>query len=538
MWANHCDWIETYSSTYGKDQFLSLPFLKRRKRMKQSRILRSLLACVLFTSALWGQPQPQLITVDAAAPSAPFPHFWEQMFGSGRAILSLRYTYQSDLRAVKDVTNFQYVRFHGILLDEVGVYDEDKQGNPRYNFTYVDQIYDGLLRNGIRPFVEISFMPKALASQLDYQGFWYKPIVSPPKDYVRWDDLITQFTRHLVDRYGIDEVSQWYFEVWNEPNIGFWTGKPAQETYFQLYDHTAKDIKTVSLRLRVGGPSTAQAAWIREFIAHTVAEKIAVDFISSHIYGMDQASKVFGSGVTIPEEEMVYRGTKKMYEDIRASARPELPLIVSEFSGGRVPTGNRDTLYMGPWIANAVRECDGLTNMMSFWPFSDVFEEHGVARSPFPVRPLQEGRGLIAPDGIPKPSYVAFALLHQLGDERISEPGDDVIVTKRKDGVLEIALWNLVDPGDAGASRRIRLEFRHIPPHSQAVVYRLDKTHEDTLDAYRAMGSPIYPTHAQVEELWRIAKILPAQRTFTQENALTLDVPPEGLAIVEVKESR
>ena len=138
------------------------------------------------------------------------------------------------------------MRFHAIFHDEVGVYDEDKQGNPVYNFSYVDQIYDGLLANGVQPFVELSFMPYKLAARPDLQAFWYKPNVSPPKDYAKWDDMITQFAKHLVDRYGIDEVSQWYFEVWNEPNLDFWTGTPRQQTYFELYDHTARDIKAVS----------------------------------------------------------------------------------------------------------------------------------------------------------------------------------------------------------------------------------------------------------------------------------------------------
>lgn len=500
--------------------------------MKQSKMLHPLLVCFLFVFPLLGQTQPQLITVDATAPSAPFPHFWEKMFGSGRAILSLRYTYQSDLRAVKGVTDFQYVRFHGILLDEVGVYDEDKQGNPRYNFTYVDQVYDGLLQDGVLPYVEISFMPKKLAAELDYHGFWYKPIVSPPKDYAKWDDLITQFTRHLVDRYGINEVAQWYFEVWNEPNIRFWTGQPKQETYFELYDHTARDIKAVDPRLRVGGPSTAQAAWIDAFIAHTVKNNVPVDFISSHIYGYDKPQNVFGTEEVIPEGEMVYRGTKKMHDEIKASARPDLPLIVSEFSSLNPKSGARDSLYMGPWLANVVRQCDGLSEMMSFWPFSDVFEEHGVSEGPF------RGVGLIAMDGIPVPSYVAFALLHRLGHRRISEPGDDVIVTKRRDGTLVLALWNSVNLGDSGTTRQIRLAFRHLPSHSQVVVYRLDTTHGDTLDAYRAMGSPRYPTYTQVKRLRQVAKILPAERTVTQKDALTLDVPPQGLAIVEVKDPR
>src|SRR5271167_1786543 len=201
------------------------------------------------------------VVIDASAPAHPFPHFWEQMFGSGRAILTLRDSYRHDLRDVKQITGFEYVRFHAVFHDEVGIYDEDSQGHPLYNFTYVDQIYDGLLANGVRPFVELSFMPKKLAARDILHPFWYKPNVSPPKDWNEWDDLISQFARHLVVRYGIDEVALWYFEVWNEPNLDFWAGDPKQATYWQLYDHTVRAIKSVDSHLRVGGPSTAQAAW-------------------------------------------------------------------------------------------------------------------------------------------------------------------------------------------------------------------------------------------------------------------------------------
>jgi len=113
------------------------------------------------------------------------------------------------------------------------------------------------LKNGVRPFVEISFMPKKLALRQDVHPFWYKQIVSPPKDYTKWDDLMRAFAQHLVDRYGVDEVAQWYFEVWNEPNIDFWTGDPKQATYFELHDHTARALKSVNSRLRVGGPATS-----------------------------------------------------------------------------------------------------------------------------------------------------------------------------------------------------------------------------------------------------------------------------------------
>ena len=235
------------------------------------------------------------VTVNASAPAHPFPHFWEQMFGSGHAILALRESYLSDLRAVKQVTDFHYVRFHAILDDEVGVYKLDEHGNPIYNFAYVDQIYDNLLKNHVRPLVEISFMPKQLAfNPDDLQAFWYKPNVSPPKSWDAWDGLMTHFAQHLVDRYGIDEVSQWYFEVWNEPNIDFWGGIPRQESYFELYAHTAHDLKMVSPRLRVGGPATAAASWVPAFLQYMAQNHVPVDFVSTHGYADDTTANLFG----------------------------------------------------------------------------------------------------------------------------------------------------------------------------------------------------------------------------------------------------
>src|ERR1017187_6713234 len=234
-------------------------------------------------------PRTETIEVDPSAPSHPFPHYWERMFGSGRAILSLRESYRRDLREVKQATDFEYIRFHAILDDEVGLYSENAGGNPIYNFSYVDQIYDGLLQNGVRPFVELSFMPRKLAAQQAVHPFWYALIVSPPKDWNRWGDLVSHFAQHLVDRYGIGEVSQWYFEVWNEPNLDFWAGDPKEQTYYELYDVTAQALKTVNPRLRVGGPATAQAAWVDRFVRHAAEKHIPLDFVSTHVYGNDSA---------------------------------------------------------------------------------------------------------------------------------------------------------------------------------------------------------------------------------------------------------
>src|SRR6185437_14375219 len=166
----------------------------------------------------------------------------------------------------------------------------------------------------------------------DYHPFWYHPIVSPPADYSKWNNLIKAFAQHLIDRYGIEEVSSWYFEVWNEPNIDFWTGRPAQETYFELYDNTARSLNAVSSRLRVGGPATAQAAWVDAMIAHAVKEHVPLDFVSTHVYGNDTAMDVFGHDEPIPPHQMVGPAVDKVHRQILASARPDIPLIWSEFN--------------------------------------------------------------------------------------------------------------------------------------------------------------------------------------------------------------
>jgi xylan 1,4-beta-xylosidase len=283
--------------------------------------LRILLLLGLLAALTVAQAQER-ITIDASAPAHPLPHFWERMFGSGRAVLSLRDSYRQDLRLVKSVTSFGYVRFHGILLDELGVYDEDASGQPIYNFSYVDQIYDGLLANGVRPFVELSFMPKKLAAQPLLHSFWYKQNISPPKDYARWDGLISALAMHLIERYGIAEVSQWYFEVWNEPNLDFWGGVPRQSSYWELYDHTARALKAVDSRLRVGGPATAQAAWVPDFIQHGADAKVPIDFVSTHVYGDDTAKDVFGTDEHIGRDQMVCRAVRKVHDQIKASAQP------------------------------------------------------------------------------------------------------------------------------------------------------------------------------------------------------------------------
>lgn len=485
-------------------------------------------ATVLLTVQC-GQAQ-QKVEIDAQAPTAPFPHYWEQMFGSGRAILSLRESYREDIRAVKQVADFHYVRFHAIFHDELGVYSEDEHGNPVYNFSYVDQVYDGLLKNGVKPFVEISFMPKKLAFNPDaLHPFWYKQNVSPPKSMELWDDLVKHFVQHLVDRYGIEEVSAWYFEVWNEPNIDFWNGIPRQTSYFDLYSHTARDVKSVSSRLRVGGPATAAASWISDFLKFMAENRVPVDFVSTHGYADDTVENLFGTKEDIPMDERVCRAAAKVDGEIKSSSKPELPLIWSEWNVQGM-MGSRDTTFVGPALANTIRQCDGLVNMLSFWTFSDVFEEGGPIAKPF------DGMfGLRAKGGINKPSYYAYGLLHQLGSERLANASKNVIVTRTAKGGLAIAAWNLVDPGSHGDTQVINFDFHHLSPDAHVSIQQVDADHGNVLKEYAAMGEPLDPTPAQVEQLNRETALPAAEDIRLQDGKLSLSLTPNELVLIEIQ---
>jgi xylan 1,4-beta-xylosidase len=521
----------------------------------QPRTLRffSFAAALVLTIGGFNLHAQESIQIDAHAPTTPFPHFWEQTFGSGRAILALRASYREDLHMVKQATDFKSVRFHGILDDEVGLYDPDRETkNPGltaqaandasvYNFFYIDEIYDGLLAEHVRPYVELSFMPKKMAADPNLtQSFFYHPNTSPPKDYQAWDAMIKALASHLVARYGIDEVSTWKFEVWNEPNLDFWGGNPRQQTYFELYDHTARDLKSVSPRLQVGGPATAQAAWVTPFLAHVHDNNVPVDFVSTHVYGNDTAENVMQNNEDIPRETMVYRAVKMVHEQILASPFPKIPLIFSEYNASYSNEPNvTDSIFMGPWLANNIRLCDGLTESMAYWAFSDVFEEQGVVRTPF-----YGGFGLVAAEHIPKPSLNVFRALHQLGDQRIAVTSDSALATKTSDGKLAIALWDYAPPtgigsdytmptGPAGAPKTFDLSLAHVAANAAVEVLRIDEDHGNVLKAYDAMGRPPGDlTAAQVHQLRAAGAMAPAEHLHLHDGKLQLTVPAHGLAVV------
>jgi xylan 1,4-beta-xylosidase len=478
--------------------------------------------------------------VDAKASATAFPHFWEQMFGSGRAVLALRDNYRQDLSAVHKATGFSYVRFHGIFDDDVGLFQRDKDGKTSYNFSYVDQIYDGLLERGVKPFVELSFMPQEMSSDPKaLQAFWYHPNIAPPKDYAQWNGMIGAFAKHLIERYGIEEVSSWYFEVWNEPN-GFWAGLPIQSTYFTLYDNTARALKAVDPRLRIGGPATAQGAMVTAFLDHTHTDRVPVDFVSTHVYGDDTAQNVFHTEENIPRSDMVCRTVDKVHKEVLASPYPKLPFIMSEFNASYSNLPNvTDTVFMGPWIANTIAQCAGKVDLMSYWAFSDVFEEQGVVQTPF-----YGGFGLIAADRIPKPAYNAFEMLHRLGDKQLAVNSKTALVTRREDGTLVMALWNYAPPlGDSasytpgkptGNNKHFSIDVSSLAATTHATLWRLDQDHGNVVATYDSMGRPAFPSREQIAKLREASKLGAPEQLIVHGGKFSVDIPPQGLVVLEL----
>jgi xylan 1,4-beta-xylosidase len=282
--------------------------------------------------------------------------------------------------------------------------------------------------------------------------------------------------------------------------------------------------------LRVCGPATAQAAWADAFIQHVVSANVPADFVSTHVYGNDRAQDVFGTNEFIPRDKMVCRAVKKVHDQIKASARPSLPLIWSEFNASYANEPDiTDAVFMAPWLADTIRQCDGLVDIMSYWTFSDVFEEQGVVKQPF-----YGGFGLVANGGLPKPSYNAFKILHLLGDRRLAASSDSALVTA-KGGLPVLAAWNLVLPGAQSSSKTVTFQFAGLRGSHSVLIYRVDAAHGSLLKAYQQMGSPRYPTQSQIEALRKAAELPAPEQRAISGNQLIVDLPAQSLAVIEVK---
>ena len=382
----------------------------------------------------------RIIKVDYNKSVGKMNTMFKECVGAGRANEGLRADWQQQLALVKKECDFKYIRMHGLLTDDMAVYTEDNKGNPQYNYQYVDALYDFLLSINVKPFVELGFMPSRLASG-NQTIFWWKGNVTPPKDYKKWEDLIRNLTQHFTERYGAEEVKTWYFEVWNEPNLtpGFWTGTQAE--YFKLYDYAARGIKSVNPAYKVGGPGTAGAAWESEMIDFCEKNKVPIDFISTHSYGVGQGFlDEFGqSGTVLSKDNYAVSGdVLQSRKEIAASTKPNLELHYTEWSSSYTPADPfHDSYHSAAYILQKLKQVGNAANSMSYWVFTDIFEEPGPRFTPF-----HGGFGLLNTQGIKKPAYFSYSFLNKLGETELQNTDTSSWATKNAKGDVQVLLWD------------------------------------------------------------------------------------------------
>jgi xylan 1,4-beta-xylosidase len=467
-----------------------------------------------------------------AEATTPLPHFWEHTVGSDHAPMALRADWQRQLERCHNELGFQFVRFHGLLSDDMGtlVWQNNKL---LFSFFNADQFCDFLLSIGMKPFVELSFMPTAIASG-NRTVFNYQGNVTPPRDYRQWATLINNLVSHWVDRYGVAEVREWFFEVWNEPNLkAFWAG--SQRDYFKLYRYTAEAIQKVDASLRVGGPATARSEWIEEFVDFCDRNRVSLDFISTHHYPTD----AFGSPEDDTELQLFksQRGImREVAQDTRRRARGR-PVYYTEWNSSSNP---RDPLHDEPYAAafavSTILEARGLVAGYGFWTFTDIFEENY-----FPSVPFHGGFGLLNLHGIPKPTYRAFELLHNIGTEQwlvdgLHETVDCSVI--RKDSAVTVLLTNHTTPGHSIETENIEIRLDNIPEPSEAHIQRIDAEHANPKALWEDMGQPEYLTRQDVEKLQEASCLVKEiQRTGYKDGAvfLKVDLPPHAVAAITME---
>ncbi len=455
-----------------------------------------------------GRALAQTIDIDLRRPPVPRSPVPQFSVGSDRAMIFLRSEHQRDLKALQAVAKFRYLRCHGLFNEEMKIVTRGADGSLSFDWTNVDAFIDQLKDAGLRPFVELGFMPEALASGTK-TIFWWKGNVTPPKSQDEWAQLVQAFLRHQMAKRGRNEVRKWYFEVWNEPNLdGFWTG--GKEGYLQLYATTARALKTVDPKLRVGGPATAGMGWIPDLLAYCKNNNVPIDFIASHSYAategfLDERGRGGTTLVTTPGT--LFDEFSRARRDIKNSAFPKLPLFITEWGPSYSPADPiHDSYVCAPFILEKVRQCEGVVDGLSYWAFSDQFEESGPRHEPF-----HGGFGLMNMDGLRKPAFFAYQFLGALYDTEIPVDTPRVIVTKRGPRV-RVLVWDYSPPQadapnnpfythDLPASGRpnATLSFTGL----RRGTYRVTRTgtgwrRNDVYGEYLAMGKPAVPGSAHL----------------------------------------
>ena len=486
------------------------------------------------------------VRIDVARAAAPIDRAFDLSVGSDFPGTLIRDDSQAQLKTTVDELGFRYIRFHDLFHDVLGTVRK-VDGKIVYDWTKIDTLYDALLAKNIRPFVELGFTPDAMKTS-DQTLFYWKGNTSHP-DPLLWRGLIDAYIRHIRERYGVEEVRRWYFEVWNEPNLdGFWE-KADRQAYFDLYANTARTIKAIDPALRVGGPSTAGAAWVPELLDFVDRNRVPIDFVTTHTYGVDggfldeegkQDTKLSAS------PDAIVGDVRRVRAQIEATRYAGLPLFFTEWSTSYTPRDFvHDSYISAPYILTKLKQTQGVAQGMSYWTYTDLFEEPGP-----PPTPFHGGFGLMNREGIRKPAWFAYKYLHALKGLTVPVTDDHVMATVDGRKIAAVA-WDWQQPVQkvsnkpfytrqvpATASKPLALRFAHL----SAGAYRLQvrKTgyrRNDPLSAYIDMGMPKALDAQQLTALQRATADQPEQDRLVQVTAagtLAVNVPMRSNDIVLV----
>ncbi|HVC47228.1 MAG TPA: hypothetical protein VND90_08260 [Terracidiphilus sp.] len=509
--------------------------------------LMMMAVAVLLVPACAQVPARRVIVANMHDTSGPVDRFFDLSVGSDYPGTLIRDDSQAQLQMVTDELGFRYIRFHAIFHDVLGTVREDN-GKTVYNWTKIDQLYDDLLARHIKPFVELGFTPEAMKTS-DNSIFYWHGNTSHPKP-AEWSALVAAFARHIEQRYGQAEVRTWYFEVWNEPNLsGFWEGGD-QKAYFALYDLTARTIKAVDPKLRVGGPATAGAAWVPEFLEHVNKSDAPIDFVSTHTYGvtggfLDENGK---SDVKLdPSPDAIVGDVRKVRAQISASPFPHLPLYFTEWSTSYTPADPvHDSYISAAYILSKLKACEGLVQGMSYWTYSDLFEEPGP-----PSRAFYGGFGLVTRDGIRKPAFFAYKYLHALQGATIRDADAQSMLATDGENLAAV-VWDFERPEQKLSDRPFYT--RLVPDHAAAPVemkvvhltpgaaYRLEVHRtgykaNDADSAYIILGAPKDLTPEQIAHLDYLTRDAPERDETVvagRDGAVEIHVPMRSNDVVLV----
>lgn len=467
----------------------------------------------------------------------PFKNNATYCVGTGRMGLALQKEYIDHLKVVQQSINFKYIRGHGLFSDDVGIYREetvDGESRTFYNFTYLDRIIDSYLENNIKPFLELGFMPEKLKTG-EQTIFYWKGNVTPPSSYEKWAELIEATLTHLIERYGREEVITWPIEVWNEPNIAFWAG--TMEEYFKLYEYSAKAVKKVDPRIKVGGPAICGVEtekWLRSFFEHCINNNLPLDFITRHCYTVGQPTR---KGQFMYHE--IYHPTY-MIEELKETREimadypqiANMPLHITEFNSSYVPVCPvHDTTFHAAYIARILSEAGEYADSYSYWTFSDVFEEFDVPRSVF-----HGGFGMVAFNSIKKPVFYTFEFFANAGKELLYR--DENLIVTKDDGRYVIIGWNWHDESENNSEpQSYVLSLPSMGQQAILIKKQVGGDNANPLQTWSNLGKPRSLNKEQTKILLSSAEPLQTDAKLLEENGcykVELTIPCNHLCMLEI----